>query len=302
MLASILEDMDLPPGTVNIITGPGNTMGEALASHPDIDFISFTGSCETGKRIMELASRTVKPVHLELGGKNPFIVLDDADLETAVTKAVMAQYANTGMVCASPGRLYIHEKLHREFIARFIETISRSIVVGDPTDEKTIMGPVVSMEHRDKVEGYIRKGIEEGARLLVGGKRPTEPPLDRGYYIMPTVFAGVKQDMTLAREEIFGPVACFMEPFSSIDEVISLANDNTFGLSASVWTNSTRKWAKFADELRVGTLWVNDHLSVSPELPWGGTKESGFGKESSFEGLKLYTQQKLINVDLTDTA
>jgi acyl-CoA reductase-like NAD-dependent aldehyde dehydrogenase len=297
-LGEVLEKLDLPPGTVNIVTGPGETVGEALAVHPGIDFISFTGSSQTGKRIMELASRNVKPVHLELGGKNPFIVLEDADLDFTVGRAVMAQYDNTGMICASPGRFYIHERLHTEFVKGFVEMTENVVVVGDPRDEKTTMGPVVSAEHRNRVEGYIKKGIEEGARLVLGGKRPTKPPLNRGYYVMPTVFTGVKQNMSIAREEIFGPVACFMEPFSDEDEVIKLANDNVFGLSASVWTYDIAKWMKFARELRVGSCWVNDHLSLSPELPWGGFRESGFGKESSFEGLKEYTQQKLIKVNL----
>jgi acyl-CoA reductase-like NAD-dependent aldehyde dehydrogenase len=297
-LGEILEGVDLPPGTVNIITGPGGTMGEALASHPGIDYISFTGSCETGKRIMEIASRAVKPVHLELGGKNPFIVLEDANLDAAAAKAVMAQFANTGMICASPGRYYIHKKLHDEFVSKFVELTKKNVITGDPSDEKTTMGPVVSAEHRDRVEGYIKKGISEGARLVLGGKRPAEPPLNRGYFVVPTVFTGVKQDMTIAREEIFGPVACIMEPFTDEDKVIELANDNTFGLSASVWTESTARWTRFTSELCAGTCWVNDHLSISPELPWGGFKESGFGKESSFEGLKEYTRLKLINVNV----
>jgi acyl-CoA reductase-like NAD-dependent aldehyde dehydrogenase len=297
----ILKEVEgLPPGTVNIITGPGGTVGETLAAHPGIDYISFTGSSETGKRIMELASHNVTPVHLELGGKNPVIVLEDADLDFTVGGTVMAQYANTGMICASPGRFYIHEKLHDEFVKRFVAAAQQMVTVGDPKDVKTFMGPVVSAEHRDRVEGYIKKGIEEGAKLVLGGKRPTEPPLNKGYFVMPTVFTGVKQNMTIAREEIFGPVACFMEPFSDEDEVISRANDNVFGLSGSVWTNNTTKWMKFARELNIGTCWVNDHLSVFPELPWGGCKESGFGKESAFAGLEGYTKQKLVNVFLPD--
>lgn len=298
-LAEILEKLDLPPGTVNIVTGPGGAVGESLASHPGVNYISFTGSSETGKRIMELASRNVTPVHLELGGKNPVIVLEDANLDSAVSTSLFASFFNTSMVCASPGRYYIHEKLYDKFLEKFVAA-AKKIVVGDAMDEKTVMGPVVSAEHRDRVEGYIKKGIEEGAKLVLGGKRPTEPPLDKGYFVMPTVFTGVKQNMTIAREEIFGPVVCFMDPFTDEDEVIKLANDNDFGLSGSVWTSNTVKWMKFAKEMQVGTCWVNDHLSIFPDVPWGGCKASGFGKESSVSGLNEYTWLKLINVELSD--
>jgi acyl-CoA reductase-like NAD-dependent aldehyde dehydrogenase len=297
-LGEILEKIELPPGTINIITGPGDTVGEALVSHPGVDKVSFTGSCETGKSIMSCASGTVKPVSLELGGKNPFIVLEDADVDAAVDGAIDSAFRNTGMVCASPGRYYIHERVYDEFLEKFVAA-ANNIAVGDPTDSRTQMGPVVSAEHRDKVEGYIKSGIEEGAKLLLGGKRPLDPPLNKGYFVMPTVFTHVTQNMKIAREEIFGPVVCIMK-FSSNEDVLALANDNTFGLSASVWTKNMAKALQYANELRVGFVWINDHLTLSSELPWGGFRESGFGKENSIYGLYEYTQLKVIYAELSE--
>jgi acyl-CoA reductase-like NAD-dependent aldehyde dehydrogenase len=296
--AEILEKCNLPAGVVNIVTGPGGTVGEAMASHPDVGLVSFTGSCETGKRIMELASKTVKRVSLELGGKNPYIVLEDANLDMAVNKAVMCTQMNSGMICASPGRYYIHEKLHGEFVEKYVAG-AKKWVVGDPTDEKTMMGPVVSAEHRDHIERLVKKGVEEGAKLVLGGKRPTTPPLNKGYYVLPTAFTDVIQDMTIAREEIFGPVACIMK-FSDENKVIAMANDNTFGLCASVWTRNAAKGIRFASELNAGAVWINDHMIIGNELPWGGFKESGFGKENHIVGLEEYTQLKLVSLDLTE--
>ena len=296
-IAEIIEELDvLPKGLVNIVTGPGGSVGEYLASHPDVNMVSFTGSCEVGKRIMSCASGTVKHLGLELGGKNPFIVLEDANIDAAVKTAVFAMTFNAGMVCASPGRYYIHEKVHDEFVNKFVAALKK-VVVGDPNDEKTEMGPVVSAEHRDRVEGYIKKGIEEGAKLVLGGKRPNKPPLDKGYYIMPTVFTGVTQNMTIAREEIFGPVACIMK-FSSEEKVLKAANDNTFGLSASVWSRDTARAMKMANEIEAGTVWINDHMFIAAELPWGGYKESGLGKEGSILGMLEYTHIKVISLDL----
>ena len=296
-IAEIMAEQDLPPGAVNIITGPGGTMGEALASHRGVDMVAFTGSHETGQAIMAAASRTVKPVFLELGGKNPFIVLADADVDKAVARAVSSSFFNSGMVCGSTGRFYVHETIYDEFVNKFVAG-AKKMTVGDPMDPMIQMGPVVSAEHRDRVETYIRIGKEEGARLVMGGQRPSEPPFDRGYYVMPTVFTHVGQQMRIAREEIFGPVACIMEPFSVEEEVIDLANDNPFGLTATVWTQNTAKGIRFANKIDAGNVRVNGGAaSFGSELPWGGFKGSGFGKEGSRYGLEIYTRLKLIGVD-----
>jgi betaine-aldehyde dehydrogenase len=248
---------------------------------------------------MELASQTVKRLQMELGGKNPVIVLDDADVDAAVIGTANFQVFNSGQVCASPGRLYIHQKIYNEFADKFVAHFKK-VGVGDPKDPKTQMGPLVSAEHRNKVEQYIKAGIGNGAKLVLGGKRPTSPPLNKGWYVMPTVFTGVGQNSTLGREEIFGPVACFMEPFTSDDEVIKLANDSPFGLGASVWTRNVPRGIRYAHEISVGAVWVNDHMIVGAELPRGGVKESGVGKENGVIGLEEFTQLKTIGVDLSD--
>jgi acyl-CoA reductase-like NAD-dependent aldehyde dehydrogenase len=293
--AEVLAKMDLPPGTVNVITGPGASAGEALASHPGVDMISLTGGTETGERIMSLAGSTVKHVALELGGKNPCIVLEDADIEAAVANSLFLAFGNSGMTCTSIGRYYIHESIYDKFVDKFVAG-AKNIVTGDPTDEKTTMGPVISAAHRDKVEGYIKSGIEEGAKLVLGGKRPVKPPLDRGYYVMPTVFTEVTQNMKIAREEIFGPVACFLK-FSSDDEVVGLANDSSYGLAAYIWTKDIRRGIRMANKIQAGSVGINGG-AIGVEYPWGGYKESGLGKECSILGLEEYVQIKLISFDL----
>jgi acyl-CoA reductase-like NAD-dependent aldehyde dehydrogenase len=299
--AELLAEVDgLPPGTVNVITGPGGTVGKSLASHPGIDLVSFTGSCETGKAIMAAASQTVKRLQLELGGKNPVIVLDDADLDTAAEVSAKVQVLNSGQVCASPGRFYVHQKVHDAFVEKLVAAMKR-VTTGDPMNEKTQIGPLVSREHRDHVEYYIKSGVEEGAKLVLGGVRPTTPPMDKGYYVLPTVFTGVTQNMKIAREEIFGPVACILKPFTSDDEAIRLANDTDFGLTSYVWTREMARGIRFANEIRSGTVRVNNSGSPANEVPWGGFKQSCFGKENAIVGLEEYTQLKVISLDLIET-
>jgi acyl-CoA reductase-like NAD-dependent aldehyde dehydrogenase len=293
--AEVLVKLDLPEGTVNVITGPGGTTGEYLASHPGIDMISMTGGTETGKRIMSLASATLKHLGLELGGKNPCIVLEDADIDTAIANSLFLSFGNSGMTCTSIGRYYIHESLYKDFVDKFVAG-AKKIVVGDPAYEKTTMGPVISAGHRDKVEGYIKSGIEEGARLALGGKRPAQPPLDKGYYVMPTVFTEVTQNMKIAREEIFGPVACFLK-FSSDDEVIGLANDTSYGLAAYIWTKNTPRGIRMGNRIKAGSIGINGS-AIGAEYPWGGYRESGLGKECSILGMEEYVQNKLVSFDL----
>jgi betaine-aldehyde dehydrogenase len=231
-----------------------------------VDLIAFTGSCEVGKEIMAAASQTVKRLQLELGGKNPIIVCEDADIETAAAETMTAQYKNCGQICASPGRFYIHQKVYDKFLEKFLAG-AKKLVVGDPTDVKTQMGPVVSAKHRKSIEGYIQSAIDEGAKVILGGKRPTAPPMNKGYWVMPTIITGVTQTMKVAREEIFGPVACFMQPFSSDEQVLEWANDNTYGLEAYVWTKDTARGMRFANKIQAGTIRINITKAGDPELP-----------------------------------
>jgi acyl-CoA reductase-like NAD-dependent aldehyde dehydrogenase len=293
-LAEAFAKSDMPPGVVNIVTGSGSVAGEALAAHPDVRMVSFTGSSETGKRIMSLASRNVKRMNMELGGKNPFIVLEDADIDLAAESGVHGSYWNVGQVCGSPGKYYIHEKVYDKFVSKFVERASK-IKVGTPESPDTQMGPLQSMEQRNIVESYIKSGIEEGAKVEFGGRRPDV--FKKGYYLMPTVMTEVTQNMKISREEIFGPVAVMLK-FSTKDDIVSLANDNVYGLAASVWSKDTSKAIKIANELQAGTVWVNTYLSGEPGSPWGGFKESGFGKEGTRFGLREYVQMKTICVDL----
>ena len=292
--AEILDSMGLPAGLVNVITGPGGEVGNALAAHPGVDNITFTGSLETGAAIMAAASPTVKRVCLELGGKNPFIVMEDGDVDKAVMKGVMTVCANTGQICASPGRFHVHEKVYDEFVEKYVERM-KTVKFGDPNDKSTFMGPVVSAEHRDKIESYYKIGVEEGANLVLGGKRPEEP--GKGYYVAPTVFTDVTPDMRLAKEEVFGPLAVIMK-FTSEDDPAALANDNIYGLCASVWCANIPEAMRIANRIRAGAVWINDHMIKGQDLPWGGFRRSGYGKENGLMGLEEYTQKKWISFSL----
>jgi acyl-CoA reductase-like NAD-dependent aldehyde dehydrogenase len=260
----VIEKVNLPAGAVNLITGPAD---RALKHDfaPDVDLIGMTGSSETGKAIMAAASQTVKKLVLELGGKNPAIVLEDADLDHAAQVLAHQQFKNTGMTCGSPGRIYVHDTVCDAFVERFVSR-AKQVVVGDPFDPKTTMGPVVSAEHRAKVEYYIKSGIEEGAKLVFGGNRPNNPPLNKGYYVVPTVFTNVTEKMKIYREEIFGPVACIVR-FTSEQDVIKKANDNRYGLCGSFTRNMTK-----GD--RVGNqpgrpFWVNQHSYLATRISVG---------------------------------
>ncbi len=290
--AEIIAKLDLPPGVVNVITGPGGSVGQELATHPGVDLISFTGSSETGKAIIAAAGQTVKILGMELGGKNPAIILEDADIEAVAEELVQITFMNVGQNCAQPSRFYVHEKVYDKFVEKFVAA-AQEIEVGDPSDKNTTMGPVVSREQRDSIEAYIQSAIDEGAKLVLGGKRPTSVLFDKGYFVMPTVFTNVTQNMKIAREEVFGPVVGFLK-FSSDEEALEAANDSVFGLCASVWTRDVARGLKFVNELQVGSVWVNQHMNLVSEFPWGGYKESGLGKEGGLMGPEAYTQLKLV--------
>jgi betaine-aldehyde dehydrogenase len=287
------EVKELPAGAVNIVTGPGGTVGNALASHPEVGMISFTGSCETGKDILTAAAATVKRVQAELGGKNPVIILEDADLDYTAEQLVGVTFQNSAQNCAAPSRLYVQEKVYDKFIERFTAAVKKIVKVGIGTEAGTFMGPLVSADHRAKVESYIKTGIEEGARLAYGGKRPAAPALKNGYFLMPTIFADVNQDMKIAREEIFGPVVGFHR-FKTDEQALAWANDSNFGLCGSVWTKDVARGLQLINRMEVGSAWVNQHMNLLVETPWGGFKESGLGKETGVLGLEAFTQYKLV--------
>jgi acyl-CoA reductase-like NAD-dependent aldehyde dehydrogenase len=291
--AEILDKIGFPPGTVNLVTGPGASVGEALSTHPGVDLIRFTGSSETGKSIMSVAGKTVKKLVMELGGNNPVIVFEDADVENAAKSHAMRHFGNSAQNCSTPGRYYVHEKVYDRFVDTFAGEVKK-IVVGIPWDEKTTMGPMTNPQQRDKVEYYIKSALEEGARVVVGGQRPTTPPLDKGYFLMPTVVADATHDMTIAREEIFGPAACILK-FTSEDDILTMANDTPYGLCAVVWTKDMARGMKITNELRADSVYLNMPRTMACELPWGGNvKESGVGKSDSMCGLEEFTDLKLI--------
>jgi len=295
-LAKLVESVGIPKGVVNIITGPGGVVGQELTTNPGIDKIGMTGETETGRTIMRNASSTVKQLTLELGGKNPFIVMDDADIEATVEGAVFAGFTNAGQVCSCASRVYVHEKVWDEFMDKFLQ-YTKEIVVGEPMSEATDMGPLVYKEHKEKVVGYIESGLREGAKIITGDYLPSDAKLKEGFYVMPTIFVDVKQDMKIMREEIFGPVVCCMK-FKDFDEAIELANDTEYGLCASIWTQDVRKGFYAFQKINAGTVWINEHLITAPEQPWGGFGQSGFGKDCSEYALKEYTRVKSCFVDL----
>jgi acyl-CoA reductase-like NAD-dependent aldehyde dehydrogenase len=264
-----------------------------MASHPGVDCVGFTGSTETGVSIMQAAAPTLKKLIMELGGKNPAILFPDANINHAVEILAHHQFHNCGQACGSPGRYYIHESIYDEFLEKFLEH-AKHLVVGDPLDAKTKMGPLVSREHYNKVMGYIKSGVDEGATLVLDGRK-YEPN-----FIGPTVFTDVTPDMKIYREEIFGPVAVMCK-WSDEEEVMKRANDNTYGLTASIWTRNIARALKLGRKLTVGTFSVNAHNFIAAEAPWGGVRQSGVGgKEGGYQGLLEYTEQKMITICLRE--
>ncbi|OLD66782.1 MAG: betaine-aldehyde dehydrogenase [Acidobacteria bacterium 13_1_40CM_2_68_10] len=292
-LAQIAEEAGLPPGVLNVVTGFGPTAGGALVDHPGVDKIAFTGSTSVGQEIMRRASGTLKRLTLELGGKSPNIVFADADLDAAVRGAGNAIFYNKGEVCTAGSRLFVEDALHDTFLDK-LSAFTAKLQQGDPLDPKTRLGPQVSEAQMARVLSFVDKGKGEGARLVLGGERAP----GKGYFVRPTIFDGVRNDMTIAREEIFGPVLSVLR-FREIDEVVRLANDTPYGLAAAVWTKDIKKAHRAARLLRAGTVWINTYGLYDSAMPFGGYKMSGFGRELGHHGLMEYTQTKSVWVDLS---
>jgi acyl-CoA reductase-like NAD-dependent aldehyde dehydrogenase len=294
-LAELAVEAGIPPGVINVITGPGSAVGQMLVEHPGIDKIAFTGDTSTGRQIMRGSAETLKKITLELGGKSPNIVFPDADLDAAVRGATTGIFYGKGEVCAAGSRLLVDRSIQDEFIDK-VAARAKKISPGDPMDPKTRLGAVASKRQLETDLRYIEVAKQEGATLVAGGAR-ADIGTGKGFFLQPTVFAGVTPEMTIAREEIFGPVLAAIE-FADVDEAIARANDSSYGLAAAVWTKDIKKAHYVARKLQAGTVWVNTYNVYDTAAPFGGYKQSGFGREMSVHALEHYTQVKSVWVDL----
>jgi aldehyde dehydrogenase (NAD+)/betaine-aldehyde dehydrogenase len=275
-----------------VITGSGANVGSYLVEHPEVDKVAFTGETSTGKDIMAKASDTLKRVTLELGGKSPNIVFPDADLEAAVNGSVFGIYYNTGQSCEARSRLFVHEDIYDEFVDKLLNK-TKKLVVGDPFNESTHVGAVISQAQWDTIDSYVKLAEREGARVLYGGKRPEGEMFAKGYWYMPTVIVDVTNDMRVAQEEIFGPVVVVIR-FRDEQEAVRLANDTVYGLAGAIWTRDFARAHRVASQLKAGVIMVNNPFSTFPGLPFGGYKQSGFGRELAIESLDLYMETKSV--------
>jgi aminomuconate-semialdehyde/2-hydroxymuconate-6-semialdehyde dehydrogenase len=297
-LAALTVEAGIPPGVVNIVHGPGASAGRALTSHPKVPLISFTGGTKTGADVMAHAGPLFKKVSLELGGKNPNIVFGDADLEQAVAMSIQSSFANQGEICLCGSRLFVEKTIYDEFLDRFLAG-ARKLKIGDPQDDSTEVGALITDAHLRKVEGYVALAKEEGGSILAGGKRPENLPerIRDGYFLEPTVITGIDCQTRVMQEEIFGPVVT-VTPFDSPEEAIDYANSTRYGLSASVWTRDLQKAHRVAAAIESGTVWVNTWLLRDLRVPFGGMKESGVGREGGFDSLEFFTEAKNVCVKL----
>jgi len=296
-LVKIIDEAGLPKGVVNIINGSGSKLGEALCVDERVDMISFTGSNEVGRQIIQYASRNIKKLIMELGGKSANIVLKDADLEAAVNSSLCSIFLNQGQMCTAMSRIFIEDDIYDKFINDFVQKAKR-IKLGDGSEYQTQMGPLISQVQRKKVISYIQKAKEEGAKLLFGGKIPDDEKLKKGFFFEPTIFSEIEPHMSIFQEEVFGPIVC-VRKFSEVEEAISLANNSLFGLAASIWTKDLDKAHNLASQLNAGIVWINTYGMFYNELPYGGFKQSGFGKELGKDGFLEYTRLKNTIVDKT---
>ncbi|PGS50961.1 aldehyde dehydrogenase family protein [Bacillus sp. AFS041924] len=295
-LFEIFEEVGLPHGVANMVMGAGPIVGNEIAANPDVDMVSFTGGTKTGKHIMKTAADTMKKVSLELGGKSPNIIFADADFETAVDYALFGIYAGSGQVCSSGSRILVEESIYDRFVERFVER-AKKIKVGPGNVAENEMGPLVSKEHLEKVLSYIQIGKEEGARIACGGNRIERDGLEKGYFVEPTVFVDVEQNMRIVQEEIFGPVVC-IQKFKSEEEALKLANGTVYGLAGAVFSKDGAKALRVIKKLRSGITWINAYHPTYNEAPWGGYKQSGVGRSLGTFGLEEFQEIKQININL----
>ncbi|MEA2419473.1 MAG: (Z)-2-((N-methylformamido)methylene)-5-hydroxybutyrolactone dehydrogenase [Thermoleophilaceae bacterium] len=293
-----LEGVGLPPGALNVVTGLGETAGAALVEHPGVDLITFTGGTETAAQIGAVAARRAARTVMELGGKSPNIVFEDADLESAASGVIAGIFAAAGQTCIAGSRCLVHRSVYDELVGRIADRVS-SVTLGDPLDEATDVGPVAFEAQLQKVLGYIELGREEGATVRTGGGRPADAALEAGLFVEPTMLENVRNEMRVAQEEIFGPVLSIM-PFADEDEAVRIANDTRFGLAAGVWTRSLSRAHRVAHLLDAGTVWVNTYRAQSPLVPTGGFKASGYGKENGMAVMHEYTRDKSVWVNLSE--
>ncbi|MBS1847061.1 MAG: aldehyde dehydrogenase [Actinobacteria bacterium] len=301
MLGEIFQEADIPPGVINIVAGPGGTVGEELASSPLVDKTAFTGSTEVGRRIMQLASGTVKPTTLELGGKSANIVLDDANLDIAAAAVLFGTFFHNGQVCESGTRALVHESIYDELVDLLVERASK-MVIGDPLDFASDLGPLVSRGQVETVERYVKLGRDEVGEPVCGGSRPEGLPdnLDHEAFYKPTIFTQVPNSAKIAQEEIFGPVLCVI-PFSTDDEAVAIANDSIYGLAGGVQSTNIERAQGIANRMRTGTVWINDYHMITPDKPFGGYKQSGIGRELGVEGYRAYQQVKHVHTSTSTT-
>ena len=296
-LAEIYTEAGLPDGAFNVMQGDGR-VGQMLSSHSGVAKVSLTGEVGTGRKVMAQAAETLKSVTLELGGKSPLIIFEDAHLDNAVSAALMANFYTQGEVCSNGTRVFVHSAIKAEFMRR-LEARTRKMVIGDPQNPATHVGALISQDHAAKVLGYIAAGIAEGAHVVCGGSRPEDPALANGNFVLPTIFDDCRDDMTIVQEEIFGPVMCVLS-FDDDDEVVARANDTEFGLAAGVFTNDLRRAHDVIARLQAGTTWINNYNITPIEMPFGGYKQSGIGRENGSAAINHYTQIKSVYVEMGD--
>ncbi|HZJ85361.1 MAG TPA: aldehyde dehydrogenase family protein, partial [Syntrophomonadaceae bacterium] len=296
VLAKILSDVGVPPGVFNVVTGDGST-GSILVSHPQVDKIAFTGSTTVGKIIARQAADDIKRVTLELGGKSPLIILDDADMEVAVNMSLLAFLFHSGQVCVSGTRIFVPRNLQDELVGRMIKKI-RKMNIGDQLDMATDLGPIANEKQLETIMDYVAMGKNEGAELVYGGNRLTKGIYEAGFFFEPTIFINCRNDMTHVREEIFGPVQSII-PYDDLDEAIAMANDSPYGLAGGICSTSVGRAQQLATKLRTGTVWINTWHVLRPDAPFGGYKQSGYGRECSYHSLLAYSEVKHICQDLT---